>query len=345
MENNITSVILNFNSYSIISLNSSESYSNNPSDTTINTVKIKDNQNMDFITKSSSIMKEINSTIPKSEEKIVNETNNTTIIQINNTFSSELYLTHINDIINNTIYNDNHLNNSINMSNEKNKNNKNEINMNNIDTTILDYLTDQIKENDSTINKTIINQINILNNTNGNNNNATKNNSFIKNIRHEIMNNIKKIDKKYITGIEILLPLIIIIIFIFFIVYLFKKRKKKLVIQEQNNNLDKNGMNFQSSVNKAPYNRLQNTSGFNVGLNPNNYSMSEIKVQNLKDEIHNIITNNSGGSNSSGKRKREKRKIANNNSNFSSQEKNKGIQNEMKEEIKQYVIDEHLNNS
>ena len=41
-------------------------------------------------------------------------------------------------------------------------------------------------------------------------------------------------------------------------------------------------------------------------MNENNISMSEIKVQNLKDEIHNIITNNSGGSNSSGKRKREK---------------------------------------
>ena len=73
--------------------------------------------------------------------------------------------------------------------------------------------------------------------------------------------------------------------------------------------------------------------------------MSEIKVQNLKDEIHNIITNNSGGSNSSGKRKREKRKMGNKNVNNSSQENNKGIQNEIKEEIKQYVIDEHLNNS
>ena len=70
--------------------------------------------------------------------------------------------------------------------------------------------------------------------------------------------------------------------------------------------------------------------------------MSEIKVQNLKDEIHNIITNKSSGSNSSGKRKRDKRKMGNNNLNIS-QENNRGIQNEMKEEIKQYVIDEHLN--
>jgi hypothetical protein len=73
--------------------------------------------------------------------------------------------------------------------------------------------------------------------------------------------------------------------------------------------------------------------------------MSEIKVQNLKDEIHNIINNSSGGSNSSGKRKREKRKMGNNNINYSSQENNKGIQNEIQEEIKKYVIDEHINNS
>ena len=73
--------------------------------------------------------------------------------------------------------------------------------------------------------------------------------------------------------------------------------------------------------------------------------MSEIKVQNLKDEIHNIITNKSSGSNSSGKRKREKRRMGNNNKiNSSSQENNIGAQNQIKEEIKQYVIDEHLNN-
>ena len=71
--------------------------------------------------------------------------------------------------------------------------------------------------------------------------------------------------------------------------------------------------------------------------------MSEIKVQNLKDEIHNIINNSSGGSNSSGKRKREKRKMGNNKNLNISEENNRGIQNEMKEEIKQYVIDEHLN--
>ena len=71
--------------------------------------------------------------------------------------------------------------------------------------------------------------------------------------------------------------------------------------------------------------------------------MSEIKVQNLKDEIHNIITHKSGSSNSSGKRKREKRRTGNNKINSSSNENNLGFQKEIKEEIKQYVIDEHLN--
>ena len=206
--------------------------------------------------------------------------------------------------------------------------------MNNIDTTILNILNDSIKDNNTIVNKTKHSSKHLF-----------KNSSFIKNIRHQIVDNVKKIDKKYITGMEVLFPLIIVILIVVLVIYCIKKRKKNQINQEINNNIDKNGINFQNSANKTPYNRIQNTSGFNVGLNPNNLSMSEIKVQNLKDEIHNIITNNSGGSNSSGKRKREKRKMGNKNVNNSSQENNKGIQNEIKEEIKQYVIDEHLNNS
>jgi len=99
---------------------------------------------------------------------------------------------------------------------------------------------------------------------------------------------------------------LMVILIVVLVIYCIKKRKKNQINQEINNNIDKNGINFQNSANKTPYNRIQNTSGFNVGLNPNNLSMSEIKVQNLKDEIHNIINNNSG-SRSSGKRKREKR--------------------------------------
>ena len=75
--------------------------------------------------------------------------------------------------------------------------------------------------------------------------------------------------------------------------------------------------------------------------------MSEIKVQNLKDEIHNIITNSSGGSNSSGRRKRDKKKGNKNNNKTPGQtvqKEKKGIKYEMKEKNKQYAIDEHINN-
>ena len=78
-------------------------------------------------------------------------------------------------------------------------------------------------------------------------------------------------------------------------------------------------------------------------MNANNISMSEIKVQNLKDEIHNIISNSSGGSNSSGKKKREKRKGNNKNSNALNNLGSKEKQNEIKDQIKQYVIDENNN--
>jgi len=344
MENNITNGILNFTTYSTISSGQAESILNNQTIINIKTTDIKSILKDDFVNNSSSIFKELISTLPKIENQISDETNNQSIIGKINQIYSEKLLTHINDIINNTNYIYHYINNTKTVSNENIENNKNITINNNIDTTILNISNDSMKENDMTINKTKENQIN-TNNTNAHNStHIFKNSSFIKNIRHQIIDNVKNMDKKYITGIEILFPLIMVILIVILIIYCIKKRKKNQINQEINNNIDKNGINFQNSANKAPYNRIQNTSGFNVGLNPNNLSMSEIKVQNLKDEIHNIITNNSGGSNSSGKRKREKRKMGNKNINMSSQENNKGIQNEIKEEIKQYVIDEHLNN-
>ena len=216
-------------------------------------------------------------------------------------------------------------------------NSRNEIPFSNneiIGTNILNSNKDFLKDNNITI----------LKSYNNSNFTSSSHNNTNKNIKSPLIDNIKNLDKKYLIGIEILLPLIILVFAIIFIIYCIKKRKK-LMVQENNKNLDNNGLKFQNSANNTPYNRIQNTSGFNVGLNPNNFSMSEIKVQNLKDEIHNIITNNSRGSNSSGKRKREKRKIVNNKEDLSSQGNNKGIQNEIKEEIKQYVIDEHHSNN
>ena len=328
MENNITNTIHNFTNYSVISLDQTESTFNDQITVNIKSTDIKANLNENFFNNSSSIFKELTSTLAKFENQILNETKNQSKFDRNNQITSQILLTHINDIINNTNYIYAHLNDSKNVSNENNTI------ISNIDTTILNISNNSIKENNTIVNKTKHNSTHLF-----------KNSSFIKNIRHQIMDNVKNIDKKYITGMEVLFPLIMVILIVILVIYCIKKRKKNQINQEINNNIDKNGINFQNSANKTPYNRIQNTSGFNVGLNPNNLSMSEIKVQNLKDEIHNIITNNSGGSNSSGKRKREKRKMGNKNVNNSSQENNKGIQNEIKEEIKQYVIDEHLNNS
>ena len=214
--------------------------------------------------------------------------------------------------------------------------NKNDTYINNLDSTVLNIVTNSIKENNQIIaNISANNKSDVTNVTS----HITEQNHS-KNIHNKFIDNI---DPKLILGLEIFFPIIVLIIAIIFILYCIK-RKKKILIQENINN-EKNGIKFQNIVNTIPYNRVQNTSGFNVGINPNNYSMSEIKVQNLKDEIHNIINNNSGGSNSSGKRKREKRKMGNNNMNYSSQENNKGIQNEIQEEIKKYVIDEHINNN
>lgn len=147
----------------------------------------------------------------------------------------------------------------------------------------------------------------------------------------------------YTLYLAILCPIILIVIIC--IIYCFIKRKKKSSMNNDEIN-DLNRIKFKNSAQKIPYNKLQNTSGVNnVSVNPNNISMSEIKVQNLKDEIHDIITNSSGSSSSSGRRKRDKKKNNNNNKipGYSGQEGNKGVQNNIKEEIKQYVIDENSN--
>ena len=330
MENNnlSTSFISN-------AINSNRESHINESSNIIETTNIKKNINNSFTNDSSSLFAGVPTTILESETIIKNETNKTSNnVIIDTKFTETISSTYINNIINNTSV---MINNS-----SKNSINKNIIKNNSIDTTTLNLVSDYIKENDI-INQTIFD--NQLNNTNNISNVSNSTNS-IKKIHDKIINSLKNMDKKYVIAIEILFPLVLLVLILFLIVCCIKKRKSTKLLTEKVGGSDKNGINFQSSANNTPYNKLQNTSGFNVGINPNNYSMSEIKVQNLKDEIHNIITNNSGGSNSSGKRKREKRKMGNNNNlNISSKENNKGIQNEIKEEIKQYVIDEHLNNS
>ena len=304
----------------IQALNLSEEISNteiSPINNSYN--KISYSINETFVSNSTLDINPISDEISKSsilESTRINlkEINKSQIIE-NSSFSNNItYRTHINEI----------------------NINKNETYINNLDSTVLNIVTNSIKENNQII-------ANISANNKSDVKNVTShitNQNNTKNIHNKFIDNI---DPKLILGLEIFFPIIVLIIAIIFILYCIK-RKKKILIQENINN-EKNGIKFQNIVNTIPYNRVQNTSGFNVGINPNNYSMSEIKVQNLKDEIHNIINNNSGGSNSSGKRKREKRKMGNNNMNYSSQENNKGIQNEIQEEIKKYVIDEHINNN
>lgn len=144
----------------------------------------------------------------------------------------------------------------------------------------------------------------------------------------------------YALYLEIGIP--IILIFLIIVIYCYiRKRKKSKISAISNDNLEQNKNQISNVANKLPYNRLQNTSGLgnNIGINPNN--LSEIKVQNKKEEINNIISNSSGSS--SGRRRREKKKSSKNNMGFEGKEGQIGMQNEIKEQIKQYVIDEHNN--
>ena len=162
--------------------------------------------------------------------------------------------------------------------------------------------------------------------------------SFLpKNITIPIIN--KTYDTNYTIGLGISIPIILILLIIL-ICYCIKKKIKAKSTSVPD--YDLNRINFKNQGAKS-YNKLQNTSNINPSMNSNNISMNEIKVQNLKDEIHNIITNSSGGSNSSSKRKREKRKGKNKNNNVQNNLGNKENQNEIKDQIKQYVIDENNN--
>lgn len=155
----------------------------------------------------------------------------------------------------------------------------------------------------------------------------------------------KSIDTNYALFLGILIPVLLIILVIL-ICYCIKKRMKSKMDSISSDNINQKGLSNKSSV-KQPYNRIQNTSGLNnMDANPNVLSMNEIKVQNMKVDLHqnsnNISSHSSGSSSSSRRRKREKKKSSNNN--MMGQEGQKGIQNEIKEQIKQIVIDEHNNN-
>lgn len=152
----------------------------------------------------------------------------------------------------------------------------------------------------------------------------------------------KALGTNYVLGFGICILIILIFLIILIRYCLRKKRKSKM---NSAANFDLNRINFQNPGLKMPYNKLQNTSNINPGMNINNNSISEIKVQNLKDEIHNIITNSSGSSNSSGKKRREKKRGNKNKSTpgVSEQQINKGLEFNINNQNNQYAIDENLN--
>ena len=205
--------------------------------------------------------------------------------------------------------------------------------------------------NKTTLNNTLINTYfnNLLVNStlketsskNDTNNNLNQTNPFLQEkVKIPIIN--KKVDTKYALIFGISIPIIFILLIIF-ICYFIRKKIKTKMLSNPNNNIEQNKIHYKNSGKKQPYNRIQNTSGLNnnIGLNPNN--LSEIKVQNMKEEFNNIMSNSGS---SSGRRKREKKKkpVNNNMPGFDGREGQKGMQNEIKEQIKQYVIDEHNNN-
>ena len=169
---------------------------------------------------------------------------------------------------------------------------------------------------------------------------TNKTNTIINQTKPLLTEPINKIDTKYIFYLKIIIPIIVVILLIIIICYCIKKRIKSRM-KTNNDNISQNNQlnNSGDSGLKQHYNRILNTSGNanNIGETPNN--LSEIKVQNMKKEIDEIV--NTPGS-SSGRRKRGK-KIPEKNNNSGFDEKQDQMQNEIKEQIKQYVIDEHNN--
>jgi hypothetical protein len=178
--------------------------------------------------------------------------------------------------------------------------------------------------------------------------NTTNNQNSTKPFLSEIVNipliN-KTLDKNVALFLGIIIPVFLIILVIL-ICYCIKKRMKAKMSSISSDNINQKNLSNKSRI-KQPYNRIQNTSGLNnMEVNPNVLSMNEIKVQNMNVDLHhnanNISSHSSGSSSSSRRRKREKKKSSNNN--MMGEEGQKGMQNEIKEQIKQIVIDEHNNN-
>jgi hypothetical protein len=119
--------------------------------------------------------------------------------------------------------------------------------------------------------------------------------------------------------INILFPIICISIIIYIIYYCIKRRIKRI---KNSNTLDHNNLNKVrlKTSSKLSYKKIQNTSSLNI-IDPNNMSMSEIKVQNINNE--NLMSRISAVSSSSVKKKIENK----NNNVITGKEEHKKDQN------------------
>ena len=188
------------------------------------------------------------------------------------------------------------------------------------------------------------------NNLPNNNPKAYKNNTHKNYVKNNTISNSKAYSQinnftnynYFILGLSITIPLIIF----FLLMLIYYRIKKRMKLKKQKENYKMNDINKEKTQNKKSYKKILNTSGFNNIVNQNENNLSEIKVQNMKEEMNNIISNSGS---SSGRRKRENRKIGGkkgkNISEFDNKEGQKEMQNEIKEQIKQFVIEEHNNNN
>ena len=188
------------------------------------------------------------------------------------------------------------------------------------------------------------NSTNIINNNSSISNQLKKNSSKNRtSLKNAIYNKLipQKLNLHYfLICLCVLIPLLILIL----IIYLYHRLKKRKKNKKQKENYNINRIHKEKPQIKESYDIIMNSSGVN-NIMPSNDNLNEIKVQNMKEEMKSII-NNSGGS--SGRRKREKRKVGKKHKNmteFANKEEQKGIQNELKEQIKQFVIEEHNSNS
>ena len=180
-----------------------------------------------------------------------------------------------------------------------------------------------------------LNATNITNNTLDKEKEANTNSFITRNYTIPIIN--KTFDAKLFLGLSILFLAVIVIMTALLIWYCLRKKRKSRMNSMTNDDMDVNNNQNGIKNKRNLYNKLQNTSGLNPERQNNNMSMNEIKMKNLKEEIHSIISNSSA-SKSSGKRKREKKRgnnNINNNYNF------RGNQTEVKEKVKQLVIEEN----